>query len=144
MWTFVHKQHDLKEPVRPGQSESWRTFTPLSAPDESLLLSPSNRWYHSDMALDITQIQLTDSERLMLAEASERAGKPWEEVLYEALRQYGNGIPRERDGSERNGDEEDTVYAAMKRLNLLGCLTECPADLSTNPDYMEGFGEDDR
>lgn len=57
-------------------------------------------------ALDITQIQLTDAERLMLAEVSERAGKPWAEVLEEALRQYCS-TPRDRNGSERNGVRGD-------------------------------------
>ena len=33
-----------------------------------------------------------------------------------------------------------TVVEAAKRLGVVGCA-EGPADLSTNPAYMEGFGE---
>jgi hypothetical protein len=39
-----------------------------------------------------------------------------------------------------NGTPTETVQAAMVRLGLLGGVTDGPADLSTNPKYMEGFG----
>jgi hypothetical protein len=29
-----------------------------------------------------------------------------------------------------------------ERLGILGCIKDAPADLSTNPEYMEGFGRD--
>ncbi|MCA9241522.1 MAG: hypothetical protein KDA37_15035 [Planctomycetales bacterium] len=36
----------------------------------------------------------------------------------------------------------DSVYDAMARRGLVGRLTSAPADLSTNPIHMEGFGAD--
>lgn len=37
--------------------------------------------------------------------------------------------------------EEDSAYDAFKRAGLIGCIKDGPSDLSTNPKYMEGFGE---
>jgi predicted DNA-binding antitoxin AbrB/MazE fold protein len=34
-----------------------------------------------------------------------------------------------------------TLHDALQSLGLLGCIEDGPADLSTNPKYMEGFGE---
>jgi len=39
-----------------------------------------------------------------------------------------------------NGRPTESFSAAAQRLGLLGCV-EGPADLSTNRDYLEGFGE---
>ncbi len=36
----------------------------------------------------------------------------------------------------------ESVYDSMNRRGLIGKLTIAPADLSTNPIYMEGFGKD--
>jgi hypothetical protein len=35
-----------------------------------------------------------------------------------------------------------SVYESMQRRGLIGKLTSAPADLSTNPAHMEGFGAD--
>jgi hypothetical protein len=32
------------------------------------------------------------------------------------------------------------VQTALVRLGLLGCIADAPADLSTNPQHMAGFG----
>jgi Protein of unknown function DUF104 len=37
-----------------------------------------------------------------------------------------------------------TVHEALVATGLLGCAAGGPPDLSTNPKYMEGFGEHDR
>ncbi len=37
-----------------------------------------------------------------------------------------------------------TVHEALVATGLLGCVSDGPSDLSTNPKYMEGFGEHDR
>ena len=34
-----------------------------------------------------------------------------------------------------------TLHDALAAAGLLGCIEDGPADLSTNPKYMEGFGE---
>jgi hypothetical protein len=86
------------------------------------------------MAIDLTHIQLTDAEKRMLAEASERTGKPWPEVLKEALHHYGADAPT------RNGKRDGSLYDRLVRHGLLGCLEGGPDDLSVNPVHMEGFG----
>jgi hypothetical protein len=100
----------------------------------------SHRGIIDVMAIDITHIQLTDAERRMLAEAAERTGKPWGEVLNEALRQYvGSAAP-----SRPNGNGHESLFDRMTRHGLLGCLEGGPADLSTHPAHMEGFGDSDQ
>ena len=42
----------------------------------------------------------------------------------------------------QNGSQHRTLYDALNARGLIGCLTDAPADLSTNPKYMEGFGQD--
>lgn len=91
------------------------------------------------MATDSSQIQLSESERKELAELAERTGKPWGQVLAEALAEY----RRQASQPKLGGAPAGSVYDALKRSGLLGRLTGGPADLSTNPTYMEGFGADD-
>jgi predicted DNA-binding antitoxin AbrB/MazE fold protein len=38
------------------------------------------------------------------------------------------------------GDENGSFFEAASRLGYLGCLKNTPPDLSTNKQYMEGFG----
>ena len=70
----------------------------------------------------------------MLARLAAQSGRPWNEVFQEALSAF------ERNSQSANGAGAETVYAAMVRLGLLGCVTDAPEDLSTNPKHMEGFG----
>jgi hypothetical protein len=35
----------------------------------------------------------------------------------------------------------ETCLQLAERLGIVGCIKGLPADLSTNPAYMEGFGE---
>jgi hypothetical protein len=37
--------------------------------------------------------------------------------------------------------KEESAYDAFRRAGLIGCIKDGPSDLSTNPKYMEGFGE---
>lgn len=39
--------------------------------------------------------------------------------------------------------QEETALEAFERLGLVGCISDGPADLATNPKHMEGFGQDD-
>jgi hypothetical protein len=81
-----------------------------------------------------TPIQLTSEQQETLARLAAQSGKPWEEVLQEALASF------ERQAEPANGAPVETVHAALTRLGLLGSVADAAADLSTNPKYMEGFG----
>jgi hypothetical protein len=39
-------------------------------------------------------------------------------------------------------DDGRTLYDALAARGLIGCITDGPEDLSTNPKHMEGFGRD--
>ena len=84
------------------------------------------------MSVDPKTISLSDAQRRALAELSDKSGKPWPEVFSEALSLY-------RPKVETNGKNGESFGEAAARLGLIGCV-EGPADLSTNPAYMEGFG----
>jgi len=34
-----------------------------------------------------------------------------------------------------------TLFDVLNEAGLVGCVKDAPADLSTNPKYMEGFGK---
>jgi len=38
---------------------------------------------------------------------------------------------------------EETALEAFGRLGLVGCISDGPVDLATNPKHMEGFGQDE-
>jgi hypothetical protein len=78
-------------------------------------------------------IELTEAQRQHLTLLVEKTGKPWQHVLDDALAAIPLGGTESAAGHETLGDR-------MRRLGLLGCITSAPADLSTNPKYMEGFG----
>jgi hypothetical protein len=83
------------------------------------------------MSVNPQSVALSDSQKLALAELADFTGKPWPEVLSEALSAY-RPKPNKKNG--------ESFSAAATRLKLVGCVAG-PADLSTNPAYMEGFGE---
>jgi predicted DNA-binding antitoxin AbrB/MazE fold protein len=43
--------------------------------------------------------------------------------------------------SVRPEETGQTLYEIMDEAGLIGCIDDAPSDLSTNPKYMEGFGE---
>jgi len=87
------------------------------------------------MSISAENIALSEEQKQQLALLAEQTGKPWDEVLREALISY-----RARAGAA-NGGQEESFYDAATRLGLIGCVKGGPPDLSTNPKYMEGFGE---
>jgi len=89
-----------------------------------------------DMSVDPKTISLTDAQRKALAELSNKSGKPWPEVFTEALSTY-------RPRKDTNGKNGKSFADAANRLGLVGCV-EGPADLSTNPAHMEGFGQSEK
>jgi len=82
----------------------------------------------------MSAIQLTNEQQETLRRLAAKTGRPPTEVLQSALASF------EQHETKGNGAPPETVHAAVVRLGLLGCVTDAPADLSTNPRYMEGFG----
>ena len=89
------------------------------------------------MATNAQDILLTDEQRRTLAELAERAGRPWYEVLSDAIRSY---RPSADNGGAGAGEE--SLFDGLKRRGLIGVVKGGPPDLSTNPKHMEGFGRD--
>lgn len=57
---------------------------------------------------------------------------------FEAYEASHNGTPPTETG-------EETVFDVLSRAGLIGCLKAAsgtPTDLSTNPEFMEGFGRE--
>jgi len=103
-----------------------------------MLLCRTNEAIIKDMSVDPETISLTDAQKRALAELSDRIGKSWTEVFFEAIAGYRPTI--EAIETEANGDNRESFSAAVSRLGLMGCI-EGPADLSVNPAYMKGLGE---
>lgn len=83
------------------------------------------------------EIQLSAEQTATLARLSAETGKPWRELLGQALDSL-KQWPLSSRTEDSNGHAE-TVHEAMTRAGLLGCL-KGPPDLSTNSAFMEGFG----
>jgi len=83
------------------------------------------------MSTDPREIELTDEQREMLAKRAEETGRPWAELLDELFAK----LPRAR--RPKTGR---TLFQALSEHGLIGTY-DGPADLSTNPKHMDGFGE---
>ena len=90
------------------------------------------------MSIDPADIHLDREHQRKLAELAEKTGRPWADVLSEALSEY-----RQTHPAENNGCSEESFYDVASRLGLIGCIKGCPRDLSANPRHMEGFGNSD-
>ena len=88
------------------------------------------------MATDPTDIQIDPARRQKVNELAERNGTSASSIVAEALDEYLNGHlpPRTEDG--------ETLYDIATRRGAIGMIKGGPSDMSTNPKYMEGFGED--
>ena len=87
------------------------------------------------MKTDPSQIELSPEHRASLAQLAEKTGKPWPEVLSEALRSY-----RPANGVGNTQGTSKSFYDVMNVDGVIGIVKDAPADLSTNPRHMEGFG----
>ncbi|HEY4233070.1 MAG TPA: hypothetical protein VGM76_06575 [Lacipirellulaceae bacterium] len=85
------------------------------------------------------QIPLSAENWAILVDLSTRTGKPPETVLADALWKYEPSQP----SPNRNGTDSESAYDSLARSGFIGCIKGGPPDLSTNPKYMEGFGESD-
>lgn len=86
------------------------------------------------MAVDPQEIALSAEQRRQLAELADRTGRPWPDLLAEAIESY-----RPQNGPS-SAAKRGSFYDAMK--DIIGIVQGTPADLSTNPKHMEGFGRD--
>jgi hypothetical protein len=80
------------------------------------------------------QISLSRDQQEFILRLAEQTGMPWESVVRQALAAFEQSI-------SASSSKPESVYEAMVRTGLLGSITDAPADLSTNPAYMDGFGE---
>lgn len=83
-------------------------------------------------------IQLTPEQVALLAGWSRSTGKSPAELLQVALHAFDPESCRD-DLSRVETDR--TFFDRLNEAGMVGCLKGMPADLSTNPAYMEGFGK---
>lgn len=83
------------------------------------------------MAIDPAQIELTAEQKQLLALRAEQEGRDYAAILDEWL--HATVPEQSTNGGPRN------LLEAFEAVGAIGCF-EGPADLSTNPKYMEGFG----
>lgn len=89
------------------------------------------------MATNSQDIQLNDEQKQALAMLEQQTGRPWAVVFAEALQNYRSEVEYSGNG----GAYDESAYEALNRGGLIGCIETGPSDLSTNLEYMEGFGE---
>jgi hypothetical protein len=89
------------------------------------------------MAIESYDVSLSPDVWKLLNGLSSNMGKPPAEVVADALRQYESGEQKHECG---NG-HPNSVYESLQEGGFLGCIEGGPADLSTNPRYMQGFAE---
>jgi hypothetical protein len=86
------------------------------------------------MAIGPDDIRPSEKHERELREYARRTGRSEAEVIGAALDAYLTKLPRLADG--------ETCYDIAKRIGFIGGSDNLPPDLSTNPDYFEGFGRD--
>lgn len=65
-----------------------------------------------------------------LKEVAQMSQKSEQELILEAVENHLKQFPKQK-----------TCYDLAKELGVIGVADNLPSDLSTNPDYFEGFGE---
>ena len=114
-----------------------RSSIPLSTTTARRYSLGRQACYNFYMTIDPRQIELTPEQQRALAELSEQAGRPWPDVLRDALRL---AAPRQERPVARSNR---SFYDAMMEDGAIGVATEeLPHDLATNPMHMESFGCD--
>ena len=75
-------------------------------------------------------VRLDPALRRRLEIVAARTGKRESVLIREALDQH---LPP--------SDDLPSAYDVARKLGIIGCIKGGPRDLSTNPDYFEGFGD---
>ncbi len=94
------------------------------------------------MATDPRDIQLTGTQRRLLATLADDIGKPWAQLLDEVLDRLPPSVLAGTNGKSGKRESGRTLYDAFAEKGLIGCIHSGTGDLSTNPKHMEGFGKD--
>jgi hypothetical protein len=91
------------------------------------------------MATDFRQIDLDENQKHLLANAADRLGIPWPEVLEKAVGAFADNLSA---SSRTSGNgAKASPYEILKHRGLIGRIEGTPPDLSTNKKYMEGYGK---
>jgi hypothetical protein len=97
---------------------------------------PTSR--NHDVSANPIDISLTIEQRQRLAALCQRTGRSPSELLDQLLGQ--EPLP----ASIANGQRAPrTLYEAFAEDGSIGLIQDGPADLSSNPKYMKGFGRSD-
>lgn len=75
-------------------------------------------------------VRLDQKLERRLRKKARESGKNQSELVREVLTAYLTGKPR-----------QESAYDVALRAGIIGCADGLPSDLSTNKDYMEGFGQ---
>jgi len=75
-------------------------------------------------------IRLDEKEHALLSRLSKQEQKSESEIIHTARRKYCQDALAQRD-----------AYELAQKLGVIGVTDQLPSDLSSNQDYLEGFGE---
>lgn len=90
------------------------------------------------MVIDPKTINLTPEQRQRLAELVERTGRPWQEILNEALQHA-----FQPNVTTNTTMDSKSFFDVLSQDGAIGAVKdELPTDSATNPTHMEGFGRD--
>jgi hypothetical protein len=85
-------------------------------------------------------VKLDPKDESEIEALARQAGKDSGEILRELVHEL--LLQRREKGAYDPKCEDESCYDAALRAGLIGCIHGGPSDMSTNPKYMEGFGED--
>lgn len=84
------------------------------------------------------RVQLDDASWAKVDRFAQQSGVAPEEIIKAAVRAF------ESPSSPLNAGHKNgaSLLERLQQSGLLGCLDDAPADLSSNPAHLEGFGRD--
>ena len=85
--------------------------------------------------------EMDDALVRRLCDLARRGGRSPDAVLRAALDDYEQRHAMMNAPPQPTDAPAESVYEILEREGLIGCLDGLPPDLSTNPRYMEGFGQ---